>query len=252
MVTITRILSDAQNEINDIAGERVQLGEWLDMLYDVAMEVAAKTEIWIARYTTTPNPTSAPVTPEPTSIHIPYTDANGNVLSPFRLLRVTVLRNGTWYETREYSFQAIDATAGGARSFYQNNYQLDSQSFRTGFIDGNGVITDGRTITFPVGFAADEAVNVDFIQSVPFTYNLWSTPVNAPNIPDFLVNTFREGMKWRAMERLFNKGDDSYMPRADRAKMNYEKYLREAMGYSHNLLDKNSMLQMRPHIWLPE
>ena len=252
MVTITRILSDAQNEIGDIAGERIQLGEWLDMLADVAHKVAAKTQVWIARYTVTPNPSTAPVDPVPTSVHIPYTDTLGNTLAPFKFLRILTLRNGQgWQEAREWSFQSIARTAGGAKSFYQNDIQHDSRNFASTFIDPNGAVVDGRSITFPVQFQLDEGFTVDFIQGVPFNYNLW-TPTSTVTVPDFLVDVFREGLKWRAMDRLFNKGDDGFMSRADRAQMLYTRYLREAMGYTQMLLDEQSTPQTFPHIWLPE
>ena len=55
MIQALEILSDAQNKVNDLAMERIQRGEWLDMLNLVAVNIAQETEVYINRYTTIPN-----------------------------------------------------------------------------------------------------------------------------------------------------------------------------------------------------
>ena len=57
-VQINKIFSDIQTEIDDLAMEKVQLGEYIDLMNDLAIDIAQETQIWIARYTTVPNPSA--------------------------------------------------------------------------------------------------------------------------------------------------------------------------------------------------
>lgn len=56
MINISQIISSVQNEIADISGERIQQGEYIDLLNSVAREIAQETEIYVNRYITIPNP----------------------------------------------------------------------------------------------------------------------------------------------------------------------------------------------------
>ena len=55
-VLINKIFSDIQTEIDDLSMEKVQLGEYIDLMNDLAIDIAQETQIWIQRYTTIPNP----------------------------------------------------------------------------------------------------------------------------------------------------------------------------------------------------
>jgi hypothetical protein len=223
------------------------------------MDIGEKTQIWIGRYVATPNPSATPLATPPLKVNIPFTDTLGNVLSPYRFIRMvrsSTNNDGTagWTECREWSQQAVGATSGGHASFPQNNYQLSNNAFSTQFYNdstgGTNTVDDSRTINFPNGFDVDEQLVIDFIQTRPFTLTQWTNPTNV-SIPDFLRNPFTYGLLYKLQERLYNKGDESMLGRAERTKTMYEKYLREAMGYSHNLLDNKSTPQSFPRVWLP-
>jgi hypothetical protein len=55
-LTIQDVFSDVQNELNDLAMNQIQLGEYVSFANDIAMEVAQNTEIYIGRYRTIPVP----------------------------------------------------------------------------------------------------------------------------------------------------------------------------------------------------
>lgn len=378
-ITTNKILSTVQNAIGDIAMERIQPAEWVDMLNEIINDVSKETEIYLGRYITTPNtgievwvnnksyaidaivedpvdgkfyrcvgefydygggtvayninkPPNADVanlywlvinqysaattysagqyvylpTPlqffkskrgsntdenpgvygnaswEPViisqeyTVTIPYTDpTTGQMLSPHRITRVirsdtNVLPSITgeniprWQETREYSIQAVGAQNSNNVPFAINDRDIGRFGFGTHFVDkNNSAITDGRTLVFATGFEVGEQVIIDFIQSQPFETTAWFgyqgqglTPNVDPfppyDIPDFLQKSYRWGLQWMAMETLFSRGDDTLVQRTDRAKQFYNYYLREAMGYSQMLLDKNSFIQSQPIIWLPK
>lgn len=56
MITVSDIISAVQIEIGDIAGDRVQPAEWVDMFNRIARQVAQNTEVWMDRFTLIPNP----------------------------------------------------------------------------------------------------------------------------------------------------------------------------------------------------
>ena len=51
---------------------------------------------------------------------------------------------------------------------------------------------------------------------------------------------------------LYNRGNNHYMTVADRNKVYFDRYLRDAVGYTRMLRNNNSTLQMQPINWLPE
>lgn len=55
-IPLQQILSEVQTDINDLAGERIQQGEYLDMLQMVMNEIAENTRAWYGRYLVAPNP----------------------------------------------------------------------------------------------------------------------------------------------------------------------------------------------------
>jgi len=365
--TSYEILSTVQNSINDVAGERIQQGEYIDYFNEIVNDVSKETEIYLARYITTPNigvpiwinnrsferntfvehegnyymsedstvinkdpsdlanhlywtqifewdnttsyftasrvyinnppqffqskqnnninqppgtfdnPAWQPlVIGQPYQVTIPYIDpSNNQVLSPYRILRVA--RTDTpriqtigqdtevkWRETREYSVQAVSATGVGNTAFNVNTVDISRHGFAPTFIDKDtGTVTDARTLTFARPFEIGEQVVIDFIQTQPFSMEKWYNYTPSGNllwvdnyppveIPDFLLRPYRWGLQWLVCENLYTKGDDGFAEKANRAKMYYDMFLREAMGYAHMLLDKNSSLQSQPIIWLPE
>lgn len=55
-ISVNQIFSDIQNEIGDISGDKIQQAEYIDLLNNVASKIAEKTEAWIDRYISVPNP----------------------------------------------------------------------------------------------------------------------------------------------------------------------------------------------------
>ena len=58
--TAQDILSKSQSAVGDLSMERIQRGEWISMFNDVTVGIASKTEIWISRFITVPNPVASP------------------------------------------------------------------------------------------------------------------------------------------------------------------------------------------------
>jgi hypothetical protein len=58
MINISQIISDIQNEIYDLAGERIQQGEYIDMCNSVARQIAQATDMYINRFSNVPNPSA--------------------------------------------------------------------------------------------------------------------------------------------------------------------------------------------------
>lgn len=212
---------------------------------------------------------------QPHTVTIPFTDpVTGQILSPYRILKITrsdkpainTIGENTdinFRETREYSIQSVNASQAGNAPFVVNNLDMDNVGFGTHFMDANKKeVSDGRTIAFATKFEYGETVIVDFIQSEPFQMTAWfeyvypsiipnTNPYPPLDIPNFLYNAYRWGIQWQICERLYAAGDESFAPRADRARQYYDTYLREAMAYAQMLLDKNSFIQSQPRIWLP-
>jgi len=55
MVTVQKIISYAQTDLNDLSGDRIHEAEYIDLLNDISAIVAQETEVWIGRYKTIPN-----------------------------------------------------------------------------------------------------------------------------------------------------------------------------------------------------
>lgn len=348
MITIDQIISECQVELDDEEGNRVQRGEYLSLANTIAREIARKTEIWIARYIATPNPTATSwsntmhyvigdvvtylssyyicildhdaTTILPTNVTywtlinaydisasyvigdyvyygsnpdfyraiaadsgnlptdsdfwlyigntgtyintatIPY-QSNNVVFDPFRILRVmrqysnaadiTGAELGSWFETTEYSPQAILASVSGIDSFRINETQLDARAFSTQFMNRTLSAINGITLKFATGFSIGDKVCIDYISGTPFTVTQWLNPV-AQSIPEFLERPMKFGMLWEIFRKLYNKGDNNAQNKAIMNQQLYDKYLREAQGYSLMLRNKESSLQIQPINFLSE
>lgn len=261
-----------QSNINDLAMERVQAAEYVDLLNFVAMDIAEQTEIYVNRYRTKPNPAPGSATPTWT-VNIPYTISLPvtvgppvlNDLSIFRFIRVVRGLND-WFECREYSQQSISASISANSSFNINRTQLGTYDFLT-MIGSPLTGMDGSvSLIFGGHFEEEEEVVIDYISNRPFgnptaagisstggtALNQWNPNNNNPqSIPDFLRNAFEWGLLWRVCESLYFKGDESFVQKAERAKSMYQIYLRAAVGYAKMFKDNKSSLQMQPVNWLP-
>lgn len=222
MKLISQIFSNIQTDINDIAGERVMLAEYVDYAQRVADDLALRLKVWISYGQYVPNPTTAPVYPSTNSIVIPAS------AKPIQLLRV--VRNSL--PTQEYSRQAIQDQALGADAFSANTTVLRDGDF-TSFMNAD----ESMTLTFAANFELDEIVYVEMLTGRPYTFNTWSQNTS---LPDWLVDVTEYGIKVRVFERLYNSGLDKMLPRMQYAQQMFTKYLGEAKGYTKNFRDERS------------
>lgn len=262
MVNTAQIISMVQTNINDLALERIQLAEYVDHLNFIAMDVAEQVEIYINRFVNTPVPLATSITNPVFFVNIPYQDGSPKDLSLFKIIRVVRSNGNSWNECREYSSQAVSRTISGNASFDLNNTQLGLNDYATMFGSPTNGMDHSTTLYFGKNFDENEMVVIDFISGRPWADAFSTDPSalsrwmpnngNAQTIPDFLRNSFEQGLLYRVCESLYYKGDDSYRDKADRAKLRYDAYLRQAVGYSKMFKDYHHNLQMQPLNWLAE
>ena len=186
-----------------------------------------------------------------TTVILPYKIHN-EWIAPYKFLSVYRGHSSTGIrETTEYSVQSISNTLGGIDSFRINPTVLNAGSFGTDFVNKAGTIVGDIRLSFADTFLMDEKVYIDYISQTPFKITNWNqTP--PISIPDFLQQSFIYGLTWLIADMLYNRGNQYYMAVADRNKMYFDRYLRDAVGYTRMLRNNNSTLQMRPINWLPE
>jgi hypothetical protein len=262
---ITKVLSNVQSDIGDISMSIIQEGEYLDFINDALSEVASKTELWIVRYTKIPLPIGTVITSPLYQVFIPYQDING-IIAPDHILRIVRQNGTTTTETREYSIQALSATTSGNQSFPNNYNQLSGNSFAAQYDS-----TDGIIITFASPIELTESIVIDFVTSNPMTIKTWiqgndSATMNQAMtqqataqgttasvvIPDMLYTPLYLGTLFKAIQRMFLKGDDKMANRMQYIKAEYEKELLVAIRKSKMFKDNNSRPQIQPYNWLPE
>ena len=232
MKLIGQIFSNIQTDINDIAGERIQLAEYVDYAQRVADDLALRIKVWISYGRYVPNPTNAPVYPTPNSIVIPAS------AKAIQILRLT--RNGV--TGREYSRQAVQQQAIGDDAFSANTEVLGEMDFTT-FVNQD----ETMTITFVTTLALDEEVYIEMLTGRPYNFLTWSQNTS---VPDFLVDVIEYGIKTRVFERLYNSGLDKMLPRMEYSQRMFTKYLAEAKGYTKNFRDERSgIIRQANRMW---
>jgi len=208
--TIQQILSECQTDINDLAGERIAPAEWLDVLQEVANDVAEKTHSYIGRYVTIPNQgytdwdagvsytqgavvrytdgfyykvwnsTLPPAGTLPTDIgfFVQIVYPPNTVVLPvtdeiYHILRVTrTSADGLLTECREWSYQAIKRVLDDHEPFTNNNSVLTEADFITFMQDETG---QQKNITLQFGgeFDTGHIISVEFISNKPFDLTAW-------------------------------------------------------------------------------
>jgi len=254
MISIRQILSEAQNHFDDLPNDRIQLGEYLDMFNDVAMDIAEKSNAWIIRYEIIPK---ALDTDDDTNIAIiPYTDtALPMDLSTFAFMQI--LRDGVY--ANEVAYQESRNTYMNDFTYRNNFTYLTKNSFSTHV----NPYTYNIELYFGDNFELGENVIVTLISNRPFgnpvfgqnsnmvtKWEASDNPLNA--VPDFTRNAFRWGMIYRIIERLYNRGDESYTWRRMNAEKKYEKALVEVSGYNWKRKDRYSKPKLQPVNWFGE
>lgn len=232
MKLIGQVFSNIQTDVNDIAGERIMLAEYVDYAQRVADDLALRLDVWISYGRYVPNPSSAPIYPAVNSVVIPA------AANPIELLRV--VRGST--PGQEYSRQAVQGQALGADAFEINRSVLPLGTF-TSFRNPD----ESMTLTFTTNFDTDEEVYVEMLTGKPYTFVVWSQNTA---IPDFLVDVFEYGIKMRVFERLFNSGLDKMQPRMQYAQQMFLKYLGDAKGYTKNFHTKKfGIIRQANRMW---
>lgn len=254
MISVRQVLSEVQNHFDDLSAEKIQLGEYLDIFNDVAMDIAEKSNAWIIRYEIIPK---ALATDDDTNMAIiPFTDTNEPIdLGTFAFMQV--LRGGVY--CNEASYQHARNTYLGDNSYRVNKSLLSKNSFATHI----NPYTSNVELYFGETFEVQENVIVTLISNRPFgdpvfgqsanvvtTWEATDNPLNA--IPDFTRNAFRWGIIYRIIERLYNRGDESMTWRRMNAEKKYEKELINISGYAWKRKDRYSKPQLQPVNWFGE
>jgi hypothetical protein len=254
MITQQSILSNIQNDINDLGMSLIQPGEYLDFFNTALQEISQECKVYLGRYIFVPNPDAN----NPININyvvIPQFDANGNRLSPLKFERI--LRQDSeltkYIETREYSIQSISSTYSNNLSFRGISKSISRGGFATQFAnpDNNNQIDGSITIIFTKNFEIGEQVVIDFIQSVPFLITKWT---NNPQfqIPDYMKNSLQNLILSYVCKRLYMEGKEEYGNRFRIASEEAEKYIKKLNAYTRTLRDEQSPLQAMPLNFLPE
>mgnify|MGYP003110692084 CR=1 FL=1 len=185
--------------------------------------------------------------------YLPRTDANGNVLSPYKFIQIFRQFKTDEYEMiYEYSVHDI------ARNGYTSNDMVIEQGHSTDFLNKNRqqpAVDGGLGITVNRPFRADERLILDYIQGFPIQVTTWTTQNSAaPDmaIPDFLSEVVKLGMIYRLANLAYNKGDDRYLRVADRNKVLYDQALQKAMSYARKFKNKTGFKQLKPYEVLPD
>ena len=186
-----------------------------------------------------------------TTVILPYKIHN-EWIAPYKFLSVYRGHSSTGIrETTEYSVQSISNTLGGIDSFRINRTFFDGGKFGTDFVNKAGTISGDIRLHVADTFLMDEKIFIDYISQTPFKITNWNqTP--PISVPDFLQQSFIYGLTWLIADMLYNRGNNHYMTVADRNKVYFDRYLRDAVGYTRMLRNNNSTLQMQPINWLPE
>lgn len=251
MVTIDRIISSVQSEINDLSMTEVQPGEYYDILNMCMQKIAQETEMFLGRYITIPRAVGdAPIN----YVVIPETD-NNNDLNPLKLQRVVRQKENSskFVETREFSIQTVASTFTGNLSFRGMTGRVNRNAFATQLSnpDNNNTVDGSLVLIFADNFDEGEQVIIDFIQEIPFTITKWNT--NPPiAVPEFMRNTLEALMLTSICKRLFLKGKNEYGSRFQLLNTISVEEISKLKSYAYNLKDTQSILQARPLNWLPE
>ena len=233
MKTAGHLFSMVQTNVNDIAGTRVGLAEYVDFMQIVAEELAQKIKVWIDYKAFIPNPSSNPVLPSPYTLLIPASVNCTRILQLFR--------NGM--KAREYSRQAVTNQITDNYAFDTNQVILtrnDFQSFRNP--------DESMILRFADYFDQDEEVYIEMLVGRPFDLLTWTQDVK---VPDYLFNVFLYGVKFRVFERLFDSGTpvEKQMMLAEKQ---YIKYLSDAKAYTNNFHDESSPVRRQSNRWLSD
>lgn len=250
MVDIGHVISQVQTDINDISGERIPRASYIDWLKEVGFEIGMDSHAYIGRYSTVPNPSSAPSNTPIHTVTIPY-EENGIRYSPYKIIRVARSDGDNFYETREFSKQAVGAKNSANSPFGINYVDLTRNNYAILSQDNNNSQNGAMTLVFGESFDLDDMLVVDFIQSDPIEIKRWETPIDL-QIPSYMYHSYYYGLKFKCIGRLYDMGDQTrYYPHVN-AKKSFEEHKNKLAAYIRNIKDVNSTVVPQPIIWLDE
>lgn len=252
-INVTRIVSEVQNEINDLTFEKITISMYSDLINDALRTIGEFTQVWIKRYIATPRPLGSAEIKE---VIIPYQDTLGNVLAPYNILQLFVSLDAgqNWVEGSEHSYQVIGSLQNNNFGYPTNRTLGSPNNFRTQIYSNSGLAMNvgDMLLAFPVTFMEDEQVQIDYISLTPGIFPQWKFD-SSLIIPDFMYHCLLYYIKYRIFEKLFNQGMNDYSQRYQLALQAYEKnYKPKCQSYARQLRDMNSPKVIQPHIYLPK
>jgi hypothetical protein len=193
-----------------------------------------------------------------TKVVLPYTDANSNILSIYKLIAVHRKNNSSteWNVCLEMSPQAV-IRHHGTNYNYTINHNTDD-GFSVNHLNEqrtNPSVDGSMTLVFTQPFDYNEQCIVDYISGNPIQLQTWVTQdsmADDMNIPDFMGECVKFGLSWRLSEKAYNKGDERFAPRADRNYMHYQTMLSEAIVYAKRVKNQAGQINIQPYDVLPE
>lgn len=249
MVGLDEILSDVQNKLGDLTGQRIADGEWIAMLNRVIGRIAQETHIWIGRYKTIPNQGS---TTPVTTVTIPYQD-NNNTLAPYRITKVTRQNHPevTWLDSRELPPHAIERQNSGDSAYPVNGLRFNGASYAYKYADenNNDIVNDSRTLIFSDNFDDGEEVTIDFVQGQPFRLQKWEMR-NPPVILDFLEQVAIYGLCTQVYEKTFGNGNFSHSGQVGMFNNKFKEELMRIKPIARNYITDSRSMMIQPKAWM--
>lgn len=233
MRTVQEIFSRVQTDFNDITMDTFQRAEYVDTARDIVDTISYSVEAYLNTYNVVPNPSTAPVTPNPTSVVVPNTQ-------PISYID-RVERNGV--PCFEFSRSAVVNNVNVFYPFDVNEVVLSSNAYAS--LRNRD---DSTTLYFGTPFSLDETLSVLYFAHNQVSPVIWTTNTQ---IPQVLCNVVELGIKRRFMERvvLQGKGNPNTLGYLN---IEYQKALGTAKSDTRRLIDRRSFLQAQPLRFLSE
>ena len=233
--TVGEIFSRVQQDLGDIAGRDFQLAEYIDACKDIADRLAFDTQVYINEYIATPNPSSAPIDPPPTTFTLP---------AIYKIARIDrIERNGV------PCFQTGRSLVSNQNSnfypFTANHVDFGSNAYSV-----TRSIDDAHVFSFVDQLQPDETILIRYFSHDDITPITW---VTGTIIPQVLTEVIELGILERFLRRKMQQGlpvgiETRYPIVANR----FEKAYGRAKAMTRNLIDNRSFIQIQPQRFLAE
>lgn len=274
MKTLTQVLSRVQQDLGDIAFERLQRAEYIDTINDIIYELSTELRIWVQQ--TRIIPFSAVITleyPDEATMLLDTTQANKTEAVVLETNERWRYYDGAW-ESYPYTSVKIDPDVARIWKFldvkrngftaYEQSFQSARHGAQTGYNypqDGNNTRRDGyrfsalrrsdngMDLTFDREFDLGEEVIVSYLLEQPYQPLVW---LETTTFPEVIVQALRNGVVQALSTRLWQQGDDKQEKRMQAAQKAYASSLARAKAYLKNLKDENTATVVEPFMWLSE